>query len=141
VISNSKSSSDDESYVFDVDVPPLEPDIQAGTTTTSYEKLAHSGDDGIAMANNGGADPQVSPSKTDASNTPRQTNIFVPKEVVPNDHVQAEDTDGSIMTDGLAEMADLTEDIAWVATEEATGFRQVHYRLFETVTAWISKKM
>lgn len=56
-----------------------------------------------------------------------QNNLTNPKEVVQHDFIPAEDTDGSITTDGMAEIADVTEDIPWVQTEEATGFNQVHY--------------
>ena len=113
-----ESKLDNESYVFDVDFTPSDISVQQETAATVN----------AAMATRD-ADIQQMPSMTDASNTPKQTYIFVPKEVVP-----AEDMDGSITTDGLGELAELTEDIPWVATEEATGFRQVHNRLFETVT-------
>ena len=116
-----KSELDNDSYVFDVDFTP--PAISVQHETTAKVNMAVATHD---------ADIQPMPSLTEASNTPKQTNIFVPKEVVP-----AEDTDGSITTDGLAELAELTDDTAWVATEEATGFPHVHYRMFETVTNWM----
>jgi hypothetical protein len=50
----------------------------------------------------------------------------------------AEDTDGSIISDGMVDISDPTEDVAWVATE-VTGFHHVHFRLFETVTTWMQE--
>jgi hypothetical protein len=74
---------------------------------------------------------------TDVSNTPRQNNFTVPKETIPNNIIKVEDTDGSITTDGLEEINDLTEDIPWVNIEETQEFYQVHYYLFDTVNTWV----
>ena len=109
-----QSDLDNESYVFDVEPTLLEPTIQSVTDAVVN----------VAVATHD-VDTHFMPTMTQVSHTPKQTNVTVPKEVEP-----AEDTDGSITTDGLAELAELTGDIAWVATEEATGFSQVHYQLY-----------
>ena len=88
--------------------------------------------------------PQVEPPQTeefqvlqvDTASTPRQTNVF---QLEPETPVMAEDTDGSLTTNGSGELIEPLLEVAWAATEEATGFRQVHYRLYETVTTWMQR--
>lgn len=63
---------DNESYVFDVDFMPTDISVQQGTAATVNAAVATRD-----------ADIQQMPSMTDASNTPKQTYTFVPKEVVP----------------------------------------------------------
>jgi hypothetical protein len=67
----------------------------------------------------------------DISTTPRQTNV-----TVLCDAPQAEDTNGSITSDGMPDVHS-TKDSAWGAHEDIMGFSQVHFHLFETVTMWI----
>ena len=49
-----------------------------------------------------------------------------------------EDTDGSLMTNGSGDPLVTLPEVAWAATEEATGFSQVHYWLvYDTLTIWM----
>jgi hypothetical protein len=134
--STSKSSLEDELYVIEINTNSPEPSLQAETIMTPHEQLIQSGRKSVEVATISGADPTISDSKTDISNTPRQSNLTVTKEATPNDITQIEDTDGSITTDELAETGDLIQDIPWVNIEETTGFNQVHYCLFNTVNTW-----
>jgi hypothetical protein len=108
---STKSSVEDESYVFDIDVNSSDIGIPDETITTPTEKIRPSAKAGAEMTLIGSADQKV-------SNTPRKSNLTVPKEVIQRDVNHIEDTDGSITTDGLAELADLTADISWVNTVE-----------------------
>lgn len=99
-------NAEDQSYVFDVDVSP--------------ESVAH---------NPEFKETQVIEVLNETSNTPRQTNV-----TALCDAPQAEATDGLITSDATTASINTS---AWEAVdEEATGFCQVHFRPFETVTTW-----
>lgn len=107
------SGIDDESYVFDVDLP--HPD--------------HVGPDCNTRAQ---PDPCII-SAEESPSTPKQANVIQ----APVTLTQAADNDDSITTNCTMDTIDPTQDITWVATEEATGFHQVHYRLFDAVQIWM----
>lgn len=78
------------------------------------------------------ADPGIMAAEEPPS-TPKQTNTIQ----VPETLAEADDNDGYITTNCTMDTIDPTEDITWVGTEEATGFRQVHYWLFDAVQIWM----
>ena len=80
------SESDDKSYVFDVDVPLEASDVH---TVANDEKLQESQFIGVP---------------NDISTTPRQTNVTASRSVLP-----AEDTDGSITSDGMTDVQSLKD--------------------------------
>jgi len=91
--SSTKSSVADESYVFDVDVNSSDTGIPDETITTTTAKILPSAKAGAEITLTGSADHKVSSSKTtDVSNTPRQSNLTVPKEVIQRDVNHIEDT-------------------------------------------------
>jgi len=136
---STKSNVEDESYAFDIDVNSSDIGIPDETITTPTEKIRPSTKAGAEMTLIGSADHKVSRSKTtDVSNTPRKSNLTVPKEVIQRDVNHIEDTDGSITTDGLAELADLTADISWVNTVEMKLTDQLN-RVTSTLAASATK--
>jgi len=103
---------DDESYVFEVRPPP---DTQSATGETIVTPV-------IAEP------PHI-------ASTPRQHNLVSNKETDP-----AEDTDGSITTDDITDGTVDTEHVlTWTASEAIIGFKQVHYRLFDSVNMWMQQ--
>jgi len=69
------------------------------------------------------------------ASTPRQHNLVSNKETDP-----AEDTDGSITTDDITDGTVDTEHVlTWTASEAIIGFKQVHYRLFDSVNMWMQQ--
>jgi len=70
----------------------------------------------------------------ESPHTPKQTNVFLPwVNTLP---VPGDETDGSVTTMGTLGHLELPKDIGLGPNDEATGFRAVHYRLFETATTW-----
>jgi len=104
---------DDESYVLDVNPPHA--DTQSITVDTT-----------------------VTPNTfgpPDIETTPRQHNIIPTKG--PN---TTEDTDGSITTDGITDgMVETEHLLTWMSPETIIGFKEVHYRLFDSVNMWMQQ--
>ena len=71
--------------------------------------------------------------------TPKQTNVNYLPHIVSvtrtNDTVNNASTTSSILTRESTIKAEDTA-VAWNITDDSPGFRQVHYRLFESVTTW-----
>jgi hypothetical protein len=97
---SSPSGADDLSYVFEVAVPP-DFDVQTITDTQSIE-----GKD------NATEDKQQVQVTNEITTTAWQTNVSGIRDVA-----MVEDTDGSIISDGMVDISDPTEDVARVATE------------------------
>jgi hypothetical protein len=68
----SKSSSEDKSYVIEINTNSSEPSLQAESIMTPHEQLTQSGRKSIEVAPISVADPIISDSKDDITNTPRQ---------------------------------------------------------------------
>jgi len=63
-----------------------------------------------------------------------------PKLTPKQDNTTLKTMDESITTVGTMDNLSLPKDIAWSTDDEATGFRIVHYRMFETVTTWMQQE-
>jgi len=116
-VANSDTPTDDASYVIDMKESPVSDEDKHGSE-----------DPPVVMHTESAAVPVDSP------HTPKQTNVFLSRAnplSAPGD-----ETDGSITTLGTLENLELPKDIGWDGTDEATGFRAVHYRLFESATTW-----
>jgi hypothetical protein len=79
---------------------------------------------------------QEFPPAEEHPSTPKQTNVFPTRTSVGN----TDDYDGSITTSGTMDPHDPTKDSESVTTEEASGFRLVHYRLVEVVNSWMKQE-
>jgi molecular chaperone GrpE (heat shock protein) len=100
-----------------MDVPP---EFDAQTTDTQIIE----GNDNTTM------DGQV---PHDIVTTPRQTNVT-------RDATIPDDTDGSITSDGIPDLPASTKDRVWTDDEDTTGFRRVHFRLYDEVTIWMQQE-
>jgi hypothetical protein len=109
---SSPSGADDLSYGFEVDFPP-DFDVQTITDTQSIE-----GKD------NATEDKQQAQVTNDITTTPRQTNVSG-----IHDIAAAEDTDGSITSDGMVDISDPTKDVAWVAAEVTSNLSALQRKL------------
>jgi hypothetical protein len=99
-----------------MDAPP---EFDAQTTDTQIIE----GNDNITM------DGQV---PNDIVTTPRQTNVT-------RDAAIPDDTDGSITSDGIPDLPASMKDHLWTDDEDTTGFRRVHFHLYDEVTIWMQQ--
>jgi hypothetical protein len=81
----------------------------------------------------------VAPTETisilvESPHTPKQTNVFLPR--VNPLPAPGDETDGPVTTLGTLGNLEIPKDIGLGHNDESTGFRAVHYRLFETATMW-----
>ena len=106
------SGPDDGSYVLDI---MLHQDSGSVTTDQPNQEL---------------------PPAEEHPSTPKQTNVVPTWASVGG----TDDYDGSITTSGTMEPLNTTKDSESVATEEASGFRLVHYRLVEVVNTWMKQE-
>jgi len=125
---DSPSTIGTESYVIDFNdlKPPAEPvgvipinkDDQSSETRLRYE-------------NSVGADEptMLTPKQTNVNHLPQIVSVSGTGEVVTNPS-----SNTSVPSKETIHPENL--DIAWSITDESPGFRQVHYRLFESVTTW-----
>mmetsp|Transcript_10383 Transcript_10383/g.14954 ORF Transcript_10383/g.14954 Transcript_10383/m.14954 type:complete len:1057 (-) Transcript_10383:6976-10146(-) len=88
----------------------------------------------------------VSPAQNDQLIlTPKQTNVnALPKTVslaVSGQHGKHTSDQPNVPNEDASQHDEIPEDvdIAWSVTDDSPGFRQVHYRLFETVTTWFQQ--
>jgi hypothetical protein len=73
---------------------------------------------------------------TENPGTPKQTNVCQARVSVGH----TDDHDGSITTGGTLEVNDTIQESARDTTEDVSGFRLVHYRLFNVVTSWMQQE-
>jgi hypothetical protein len=48
-------------------------------------------------------------------------------------------TDGSITSDGISDLPASRKDRVWTDDEDTTGFRRMHFHLFDEVTIWMQR--
>jgi len=125
-----QSVSDDESYVFDIDLPPSETVIHTTDNVSVSVPTDQSGGKNTLKIPN--ADPTQS-SVTEVSTTPKQANVSAKKGIA-----SVADTDGSSTTNELMDVDDTVVDELSLPQDDRPSFEQVHYQLFHTVTDWIN---
>lgn len=91
------------------------------------------------------AQPPMFPPFTQLSDDTDESYVEVPNEdetpkLTPKqDNTSVRNMDESVTTLATTDNLSLPKDSVWSTDDEATGFRPVHYKLFETVTAWMQQ--
>jgi hypothetical protein len=108
---------EETSYVFDVDISREDveakpPAVTNTVTSPTTDQAKHGTDIPIDIT------------------TPKKTNVTAIQDTNP-----ADDTDGSLTSDGMADLLS-SKDPTFIDDDALTGFNKVHFHLFEIVTTW-----